>query len=386
VVRRFGDSGELSRARTAVAIAGTAAAVTCGVLAVALTAYVVWRSAALLALLYAAAMLAVVLDRPAAALVRKGLGRTWAVALVLTAACAITAATVVVAFGPLVAQARALASAVPEIADRVRTALTERFGGALGGTPLGTSLHEALSRGAGSLAGGVYGAAGGVASAAGALVTVLVMTVLLLANGPRLVRRAIGFFPPARRPWAEGLAHDLSSSLGGYLAGMGTIFLARVLSTGVFLGIERAPFAIPLSLLTGASVLIPYVGSVLRFVTIGSVEWVARGPGAAVTSLVFLAIYDVLENYVFSPLIFRRTLGISALGQLVAVLFLGYHLGVVGAVLAIPLAASAQIVSRALRRPAQNPAPEARGESQGAGAADQGSASGWSDGQAGRRT
>jgi predicted PurR-regulated permease PerM len=363
-----------------------AAAVTCGVLAVALGAYVVWRSAALLALVYAAAMLAVVLDRPAAALVRRGLGRRWAVTLVLTAACAMAAAFVVVAFGPLVAQARALATAVPEIADRVRTALTERFGTALGGTPLGTSLHEALSRGAGSLAGGVYGAAGGVASAAGALATVLVMTVLLLANGPRLVQRAIGLFPPERQPWAGALAHDLSSSLGGYLAGLSTIFLARVLATGAFLGIERAPFAIPLSLLTGVSVLIPYVGSVLRFVTIGAVEWVARGAGAAVTSLAFLAIYDVLENYVLSPLIFRKTLGISALGQLVAVLFLGYHLGVAGAVLAIPLAATAQIVSRALRRAPPIPAPEARGETQGVDKGGQGPASGWSDGQAGRRT
>ncbi len=46
---------------------------------------------------------------------------------------------------------------------------------------------------------------------------------------------------------------------------------------------------------------------------------------------------------------FRRALGLSALAQLVAVLFLGYHFGVVGAVLAIPLAATAQILLRALR-------------------------------------
>jgi hypothetical protein len=55
---------------------------------------------------------------------------------------------------------------------------------------------------------------------------------------------------------------------------------------------------------------------------------------------------------VLSPIVYRKTVGISALGQLVAVLFLGYHLGVVGAVLAIPVAATAQITFRALRTPA----------------------------------
>ena len=92
----------------AVALAGRAAAATCGVLVVALAAFVLWRSAALLALVYVAAVIAVVLDRPVAALVRRGLGRTWALALVLSGVLAVTLAAVVVAFGPLAAQVRGL--------------------------------------------------------------------------------------------------------------------------------------------------------------------------------------------------------------------------------------------------------------------------------------
>ncbi len=353
----------------ALAVAGRAAAATCGVLSVALVAFVLWRSAALLALLYVAAMMAVVLDRPVAALVRRGLGRPWALAVVLTGIGAVALAAVVVAFGPLVDQVRGLATAAPAVAERLRDALVRGFGGTLDGTPVVAWFHDALSRGAGALPGGVYGAAGGIANAGGAFATVLVMTVLLLASGPRLVQRAIGALPPLRRSWAEALARELPISLGGYLAGLSAIVVARILATGTFLAVARVPFVIPLALLAGASVLIPYLGSVLRLLSIPAVAWATRGSGGAVAALVFVAAYDAGENYVLSPIVYRKTLGISALGQLVAVLFLGYHFGVVGAVLAIPLAATGQIVARTLRSPDVDPATPTAGAERRPGAA-----------------
>jgi putative heme transporter len=353
------------RTPASLAVAFRAAAATCGVLSVVLVAFVLWRSAALLALLYVAAMMAVVLDRPVAALVRKGLAREWAVALVLSAIGAVALTAIVVAVGPLVAQARGLAAAAPALADRLRAALVGRFGTVLDATPVAAWFRDALSRGAGWLAGGVYGAAGGVASAAGALATVLVMSVVLLATGPHLVQRAIGALPPFRRPWADAVARELSSSLGGYFAGLSTIVLARIIATAAFLALARVPFVMPLALLAGASVLIPYLGSVLRLLAIGAATWATRGSGGALAALAFVAAYDVVENYVLSPIVYQKTLGISALWQLLAVLFFGYHLGVVGAVLAIPLAATVQIVSRALLSQAANAAaaPSARAES-----------------------
>ncbi|HEX9050802.1 MAG TPA: AI-2E family transporter [Anaeromyxobacter sp.] len=329
--------------------AALAAAATCGVLSVALVVFVLWRSAALLALLYVAIMMAVLLDRPVAALVRRGVRRGWALALVLTWAAAATVAALAIALGPLLAQLRALASAAPSVADRLRGALVDQLGAALGGTPLATWFQEALSRGATELAGQVYGAAGGVAAAAGALATVLVTGVLLLVSGPRLVQRAVGALPPHRRPAVEALARELETSLGGYLAGLSVVVLARVLATAAYLAVARLPFVIPLALLAGISVTIPYLGAAVRLLAVGAVVWATHGSGAALAALAFVVSYDVVENYVVSPLVYRRTLGLSALGQLVAVLFLGYHFGVVGAVLAIPLAATAQILARALR-------------------------------------
>jgi predicted PurR-regulated permease PerM len=336
----------------ALALAVRAAAATSGVLSVAFVAFVVWRSAALLILLYAAAILAVLLDRPVAALVRCGLGRPLALVLVLIGVGAIAVTAAVVTSGPLVDQARGLASTVPEVTDRLRTALSGRFGRMLEGTPLAAWFQDAVSHAADTLASGAYGAAGEVANAAGALATALVFTVLFLGSGPRLVQRSIGLLPPPRRPWAEALAHDLSVSLGGYLAGLGAIVVARILATGAFLALEHVPFVIPLALLAGASVLLPYVGSALRLLSTGAVAWATRGSDAALVALVFVAAYDVVENYVLSPVVFRKTLGLSALAQLLAVLFFGYHYGVIGAVLAIPFAATVHIVWRAARAPA----------------------------------
>jgi len=256
----------------------------------------------------------------------------------------------------LVAQVTQLGSAAPALAQRLRTSLVGGLGSAFEGTTLGASLarwvDEALSRAAGALAGGVVGAAGGVANAAGALLTVLVLAVLFLATGPDLVRRAIGALPSARRPRAVALAHQLGIALGGYLAGLGLLVVARVLVTSAFLALTHVPFAIPLSMVAGASVVIPYVGSVLRFLAIGLVAWATLGSGGALVEVAFLAAYDVVENYVLSPIVYRRTVGVSAFGQILAVLFFGYHFGVAGAVLAIPIAATAQIVVRTLRAPA----------------------------------
>jgi predicted PurR-regulated permease PerM len=346
VVVRPGDPGS---ATGAFAIVGRAAAATCGVLLVTLAAFVLWRSAALLALGYVSVVMAVVLDRPVAALVARGLGRTWALALVLSVVVAVTLAVAAVAVGPLVAQARELATAAPAFAERVRGALAGSLGGVAGGPRLEPWLHEVLSRGASASARGAYEAAGGVASGAGAFATAFLLSVLLLASGPDLVRRAIEALPPARRSWAESLAHDLSVSLGGYLVGLGAIVVARVLATAAFLAIARVPFVVSLSLLAGASVLIPYLGSALRLVVIGAAAWATRGSGGAVAAVAFIVVDDLVENYAVSPMVYRKTVGISALGQLLAVLILGYHLGVIGAVLAIPLAATAQIVVRAAR-------------------------------------
>jgi predicted PurR-regulated permease PerM len=343
-----GDRGRAA----ALAVAGRAAAATCGVVAVALVAFVVWRSAGLLALLYVAAMIAVVLDRPVSALVRRGLARGWALALVLTAVAAVALTAALLVLGPLLAQARGLASEAPAVADRLRAAIVDRFGGGGAGSPLAAWAHDAVSRGAAALAGELYGAAGGVASTAGALATTLVTAVLLLASGPAVVGRALDALPRRHRSWAEPLARELSVSLGGYLAGLGTIVVARTLATAAFLILAGMPFVVPLALLAGASVLIPYLGSVIRLVAVGAVAWATHGAGGAIAAVAFVCVYDVVENYVLSPIVYRRTLGISALAQLVAVLFLGYHFGVAGAVLGVPLAATAQIVARALLRPA----------------------------------
>jgi AI-2E family transporter len=146
------------------------------------------------------------------------------------------------------------------------------------------------------------------------------------------------------------------------------IVAARILATGAFLAIARIPFVMPLALLTGVSVIIPYLGSVLRLLAIGAAAWATRGSGGALAAMSFLAAYDVVENYVLSPIVYRRALGISALGQLFAVLFLGYHFGVAGAVLAIPLAATVQIVSRAILSPiADHASPASRPEGRSAG-------------------
>src|SRR5512133_4131985 len=124
------------RAAAGLALAGAAAAATCGVVAVALAAFVVWRSAFLLGLLFLASVVAVLLDRPVAALERRGHRRGTSLALVLIGAGTAAVAAVVLAFGPVIAQLTGLAAAAPDLAQKLRGILAGRPGRLLEGTPL----------------------------------------------------------------------------------------------------------------------------------------------------------------------------------------------------------------------------------------------------------
>ena len=107
-----------------------------------------------------------------------------------------------------------------------------------------------------------------------------------------------------------------------------------------------SPFAFALALLVGILDLVPLVGATLGAISVCLVLLVFKGLTPALIMLVFFIIFQQVENYVFQPLIFSKTVEVSPLVTLMAIIIGTSLAGFIGALVAIPAAASLQIYLR----------------------------------------
>jgi predicted PurR-regulated permease PerM len=139
---------------------------------------------------------------------------------------------------------------------------------------------------------------------------------------------------------------NVSSAVAGYVAGALTIaFIAGTL-TFIVLSILGVPFAGPLAVLAGFASLIPLVGATIAAVLIGIVTLFNDFPTDTIVWTVWAIVYQQLENNLVQPQIQKRTVDVQPFVVLTAVLFGSALLGVIGALVAIPVAASIQITIR----------------------------------------
>jgi predicted PurR-regulated permease PerM len=186
----------------------------------------------------------------------------------------------------------------------------------------------------------------GVFSALVQLITVLVLAFFLLLDGKRIVTWVFDELGPVRGPRARKIAEDVYRSVGGYVVGNLLISLIAGLGTWIVLAILGVPFAVPLAVLMAFLDLIPLVGATIAGIVIGIVAGIHDFPTALIVWVVYLVVYQQVENNVIQPAVYRRTVQLHPLVVLIAVLIGASLLGVLGALVAIPVAGAAQIVAR----------------------------------------
>jgi predicted PurR-regulated permease PerM len=186
----------------------------------------------------------------------------------------------------------------------------------------------------------------GLVNSVFAFVTILVLTIFLLGSGRRWVDDAIALMPPDRAVRATRMRERMGQAVGGYVAGAFAIAgIAGVLSF-VVLSVLGVPFAAPLAVVAGAFSLIPVIGATIAAVLIAVVTLFANFPTATIVWVIWSIVYQQFENYVIQPQIQKRTVNVQPFVVLVAVLFGATLLGVLGALVAIPVAASIQVAIR----------------------------------------
>ena len=218
----------------------------------------------------------------------------------------------------------------------------------------------------------------GLVSSIFALVTILILTAFILGGGRRWLHYGLRFVPEDRAERLERVFDRVGRAVGNYVAGALAQATIAGLTAYIVLEILGVPFAAPLALIIFFLDLIPLVGATIGAVLVGVVTVFQDFPTATIIWAIYSILYQQLENNLIQPQIQKRAVEINPFLVIVSVLFGSALLGILGALVAVPVAASIQIAAReymdyreiaaAARTRGRAAAPAARGAGAGPGA------------------
>ena len=185
----------------------------------------------------------------------------------------------------------------------------------------------------------------GIITAVVATITIVVLTFFMLLEGPSWVERAIGQLPPASQTRWRAIGRDIYKTVGGYVSGALIIAFVAGVSATIVLGIAGVPYAFALGLLTFLLDLVPLAGATIATVVVSTVALLHSVP-AGIAVLVYFVLYQQFENHVLYPTVYSRTVALSPLAVLIAVLIGASLAGILGAIAAIPVAGMIQVLLR----------------------------------------
>jgi predicted PurR-regulated permease PerM len=183
----------------------------------------------------------------------------------------------------------------------------------------------------------------GVVNSIFAGVTILILSIFMVSGGPKWVNRFVEMQRPEHAERIERTLRQIANAVGNYVGG--ALIQASIAGLAAFLVLKLlgAPFAGPLAVVVFFFDLIPVVGATIAAFLIALVMIFVNFPVALIVWVVFAIVYQQVENYLIQPQIQKRATEIEPFIVLVAVLFGSTLFGIVGAILAIPTAASIQI-------------------------------------------
>jgi predicted PurR-regulated permease PerM len=186
----------------------------------------------------------------------------------------------------------------------------------------------------------------GVITAIVATITIVVMTFFMLLEGPKWVERFFDELPEESRPRLRRIGREVYATVGGFVAGAVTIALIAGITTAIVLSILGVSYAFALALLVSFFDLIPLAGATIAAVVVTTVAVLDAGWTIGLIVLGWFVVYQQLENHVLYPLVYSRTVELSPLVILIAVLIGASVAGVIGALGAIPIAGTIQVLVR----------------------------------------
>jgi len=300
------------------------------------------RARSVLIIIGLAMFIAAGLDPIVGWLVRHRMPRWAAVLTVVVAGLAIAAAFLAAAIPPLAGEATALAHQIPHYMHSLQDRNSQ-----LGRLNVKYHLQDRLSKlvtgGGGSMIGGVLGAGALVLSTASAIVAIMVLSIYFLAGLPQIKLFAYRLVPHSRRPRVILIGDEIMAKVGGYVLGNFITSVIAGLGTYIWLLAWGVPYPLLLGMFVAFLDLIPVIGSTVGGAVVSLVALTVSLP-VALATLAFYIGYRLAEDYLIVPRIMGRTVQVPAIVSLVAVLIGGVLLGIVGALVAIPVAAAIRLL------------------------------------------
>jgi predicted PurR-regulated permease PerM len=286
-----------------------------------------------------AIFLAVALDPVVQWLDRRGLKRRFGGPLVVLALALLIVGFFVLSGAQLNEQAWMLGDRISQTREQVSNWIPEELKGILSGSSgaegAGTQQPSGGSQSSGGFAArAVRAAVSGIAS----IVVAFVLTTYLLLDGRRTYEWFVAFAPPARRPRIHRTAEDARAAVIGYMRGnVATSVLAAIVTFVVLISLQ-VPAALLLALLAGILNFVPVVGLLLSLVPAVLLA-LTVSPGVAVAVAAFYLGYNAIENYYIQPKVYGHEMQLSSLAVLAAFAAGAELGGVIGALIALPIAA-----------------------------------------------
>ena len=201
--------------------------------------------------------------------------------------------------------------------------------------------------------GGVLGAGKALASGFFSFLTVLVLTLYLLASLPKVKHAAYGMVPASRRARFISLSEEIMRRVGGYAIGQVAVATINAICSYIMMSIVGIRYAAVLAVAVGFLGLLPMVGASLGAAVVAMVAFF-DDPKKAAIALIYYVVYQQLENYLVAPRIMQRTISVPGAITVVAALAGGTLLGILGALLAIPVAAGLLLIYEEVLLPRQH--------------------------------
>jgi predicted PurR-regulated permease PerM len=323
------------------------AALTVGVVLILAAAGAVYVLRDLVVQILIALFIAISLDPLIRFMLSKRIKRGPAVAVTWIFLLLVLAGVVWFVIAPLVTQATKLGGDIPQLLQDLRAKsaifqdLEQRFHLEQRIRELGDDLPGVLARDA-------LNAGRTLLSALVSTLLIVVLSIYFMLDMPRLRRGAVMLTPRRHHATARFTVSTVIDKVGAYMIGNIIIsIIAGVTSLVVMLAL-RVPFALPLAIIVAITDLIPLIGA-----TIGAAVCVLVAAASvdnwwsAVGLLIFFIVYQQLENYVIAPRVLRGAVQVSAVGVLISALIGAALLGVIGAVMGVPIAAALKALMQA---------------------------------------
>ncbi|GAA2890082.1 AI-2E family transporter [Nonomuraea rubra] len=206
-----------------------------------------------------------------------------------------------------------------------------------------------------SLATGIMGAGLVVLNGVFTTVTLLVLMLYFLGSLHTIKDYLLKLVPASRRTRTRAITEEILTGIGGYVAGNVLISVIAGVVTWIFLSIAGVQYALALALVVALTDLIPLVGATIGAVLVTAVALLDSWP-AGIACAIFFVAYQQVENYLIYPRVMKHSVNVTPAVTVIAALFGGALLGIVGALLAIPVAAAISLIIRELVLPHQDQA------------------------------